>query len=80
MTDQQFAERIALCERPADFEKLLYDHANGRMSRSDAKALVSTLFRLTREEIAQERKQQRQDFLHDLLTVKRDFYQAIANG
>ena len=74
MTEQEIIERIDGCKRYADFEKLIYDCASGRVSRSDSKMLVSQMRRLIRKESTADRK----TFMVELMKVKQDFFAVIA--
>jgi hypothetical protein len=75
MTENQLMARIDDCKRPADFERLLYDQAEGRMSRSEAKMVIGRLTDLARAE----RRQDSKNLLLDMLNVKRNFFGVIAN-
>ena len=75
MTEAELMQRIEVCKRPADFERLLYDQADGRMSRSEAKMVISRMTDLARAEKRQESK----TILLDMLKLKRDFFGVIAN-
>lgn len=75
MTENQLMARIDDCKRPADFERLLYDQAEGRMSRSEAKMVIGRLTDLARAEKRQDSK----NLLLDMLKVKRGFFSMIAN-
>jgi len=74
MNEQDFIERADACKRFADLEKLIYDCARGRASRTDCKALVSKMRRLVRAESTTDRKA----FMVELMKVKQDFFAVIA--
>jgi hypothetical protein len=57
----------------ADIERVLYEHSDGRVSRSCAKALVSKLVQLNKLEAANDVK-----FLLELAQVKQQFYKTLA--
>lgn len=75
MSEAELMQRIEACKRPADFERLLYDQAEGRMSRSEAKMVIGRLTDLARAEKRQDSK----NLLLDTLKVKRGFFSVIAN-
>lgn len=74
MNESDFIDRVNECERLADLERLMYQRANGRVSRSDCKALVGKMVALNRIEA----KSDRQQFMANLLEVKRQFFEVIA--
>jgi DNA-binding GntR family transcriptional regulator len=71
---QNFIERAQACKRFADLEKLLYERAGGRASRSDCKTLIAKMRRLIRAETAGDKK----NFMLQLLKVKQEFFEVIA--
>jgi hypothetical protein len=54
-SDSEFLKRLENCNTKGDIERLLYDHSNGRLSRSDCKTLVSKTFKFCEEEAAREK-------------------------
>ena len=75
MTEAETLQRIEQCKRPADFERLLYDRADGRLSRAQAKMVIGRLTDLARAE----RRQESKTILLDMLKLKRDFFGVIAH-
>jgi len=68
-----FETELKSCHRLADIERVLYEHSDGRVSRSCAKALVSKLAQLNKLEAANDAK-----FLLELAQVKQQFYRTLA--
>ncbi len=55
--EQKDFEAISNLHTKADFEKFIYEKANGRLSRNDAKTFVSKMFRITADEVKAEKEQ-----------------------
>lgn len=54
-TDEELNQRIKKCVTKADFERVIYDGSDGRISRRECTAFVSKLFKLAEEEAQQEK-------------------------
>ena len=54
-TEAELQTRIGQCNTKADFEKLIYDGTEGRISRKECTAFVSKMFKLAEEEAQQEK-------------------------
>lgn len=74
MNENDFIDRVNKCERLSDLERLIYQRADGRASRTDCKALVGKMVQLNRIEAKSDRRQ----FMADLIEVKRQFFEIVA--
>jgi hypothetical protein len=70
---RDFEQEIKACDRLAEVERILYEHSDGRLSRSTAKALVSKMVQINKLEAADSAK-----YLLELAQVKQQFYRTLA--
>ena len=55
ITESELQKRIGQCNTKADFERVIYDGANGRLSRKECTMVVSKMFKLAEAEAEQEK-------------------------
>ncbi len=73
MTDDELKLRLEACESMVGLEQILFEHLDGKASKSDCKLLFSRLI----AGIVEEKREAHKSFLYALMTIRADWLKAI---